>query len=258
MKFDNSFLFKLADRVAEDMQTRQALNCSLMAGDMGRLIYIYEISRLDSKYEEIADLLIDRVLAAMRLPSIQTTYCNGLAGGALGLLYLEDEGFIEGVEDSLEEIDIRLTFEMRRMLENNNIDFLHGATGLAFYFMERLERGNSRSINPLKLYVDYLLNNVITGNDSNSRQTVKWDFHDDKPERQYPICLSHGISSIAMLLCRLLPFFEKDEKYRQLIEGIGNYLIDQKIDPEAYGSVFPSFSKECTPHVFGSRLAWCY
>jgi lantibiotic modifying enzyme len=75
----------------------------------------------------------------------------------------------------------------------------------------------------------------------------------------YNISLSHGMSSIAVILSKLHNIKDIDQKMvKTLLEGCVNYILTQEIDKDKYGSFFSSLAIESSIQLTGSRLAWCY
>ena len=250
----------VADRVAERLNNHATLNYGLLGGDMGRVIFLYLMSKEYPEYEAVADESLGKILHTVRQWSVMPTYCNGLAGFGIGLMYLEEEGFVEGAQEHMQDIDRVLTeCVMKPSKSLRYLDFLHGVTGIMYYFLKRSAGGVDIS-EVAGSYIEYLERYAIMGDSPDGKKTFKWDFHDDDTMKQYPICLSHGTSAIAILLSRLSRIL-KDEVLRKkcvnLAEGIADYLMMQSMDTKVYRSLFPSFSKECaTPNM--SRLGWCY
>ena len=87
---------------------------------------------------------------------------------------------------------------------------------------------------------------------------VKWKSKIEEDFSGYNIGLSHGMASIVLFLCRIIENGFKETKIKDLLRKTCNYILSQEIDQKHYGSFYPSFSKESSIPLTGSRLAWCY
>lgn len=254
---------RMALRIVEELVKKPFLTCGIMGGDFGKVMYIYECSRHNPELQVMADNMLEKLLRDYRNHRYIMTYCNGLAGFGIGLQMLETDGFIEGATEHLSEFDEALDNALRIFLMNGNIDFIHGATGVGFYFISRLQCSCDKANESLTRLVEYLFNHAVWGNDDLGQITAKWVFDRQTALKKYNISLSHGMSSVAILLCRILKYakyFSPDtiDKCRRMLSGIKNYIIGQHIEAGKYGSLFPTFPKECVNEVGKSRLAWCY
>jgi hypothetical protein len=229
----------------------------LLSGKLGEAIFLYEYSIYNPQYYEYANQILDQVYESVYKGNIFHTYCNGLAGICIGIYYLQDRKIIEPFDFVSKEIDCYLEEKLKECVVCNNYDFLHGAIGIGFYFIERINKGNIKLIGALKQVIDYIDKNAIIEND-----LIKWAKINAKTA-SYDISLSHGISSIIIFLCQLLSIkninnYVNTTKIKRLINGAVKYILSQKINVNKYRSYFPYTSVESSQEIKGSRLAWCY
>lgn len=254
MPIDKSkILSGIASHIANNLSGNYQKNYGLLGGAMGNVIFLYYYSQIDHSYEHIADELLDSILRKQDKRIF--SYCNGLSGLGLGLMALENDGFVSGAINSLEDYDRVLNGELRIELRANKHDFLHGFIGLGFYFLERYCLGYGHNLSSLLEIVDYLYSNAgFTDNG------VRWKLN-EKSTGIYNISLSHGMSSTVILLCRIYKFVKLDDKYKnkikELITQSVKYILNQKQSPETNRSYFPSTSLDCSSGSY-SRLGWCY
>lgn len=250
----------LAQQINRHLQSKSKLTYGLLGGDFGSVCFMYHYSRINNRYENIADCMLDRVLQSARNNPTISTYCNGIAGLGIGLKMLEDEQFVDGVSDSLSDFDRNLYIAAIGQMKTRNIDFLHGLTGIGLYFTMRHEHdgSNSEILAEIVKYLDLIRTD---GLDHNNNPTVKWILAEKDHDKSINISMSHGMSSIGILLSRILQQHlspEIDRIIVRLLVGIKNYILAQRIDPLIYGSWFPSFPAEVSSKITGSRLGWCY
>lgn len=238
-------------------------NYSLLGGNFGEIFFLYYYSLVDKSYEEKADNALDTLfhLISSQKQRLIHTYCNGLAGVGVGLHLLEEEGFLSGISDSLDDFDLYLETSLKREFQMENTDFLHGIIGIGFYFIKRHAFIPEKAETQLTLIMDYLAQIAMV---DEANEQLKWQFESEDTETKEKkmrtnISLSHGMSSVILFLSRLvakdiLP--ERLPAIRQQLVWAANYIIAQQLDCEKQGSFFPVFSNE--EFTGRSRLAWCY
>ena len=246
-----------AANISIRLNNRKQLNCSLLGGDLGDIIFLYHYSRIDAHYESIADGLLEKMLQSLSMQPRIATYCNGLAGLGVGLLTLQQDGVISGVDSALGSIDPVISLSLASFVEDNNIDFLHGLIGIGFYLLERNNSSKEYSVSNLSKIVDYLDKSKISDG-----ALVKWRYNEKKLSKPFNISLSHGVSSIVVFLCRLIKSGAFSENYnvkiKQMLQGAVQYLLSNRVDVDRLGCCFASSSLECDDYPHRSRLAWCY
>ena len=175
------------------------------------------------------------------------SYCSGLAGVFTTLRMMNESSLIELDFSEIESAysDSMLQW-MNYCFSNQNYDFLHGALGVGMYF-----KNDSLFI---KAALQSLEKTAVKDGDK-----LKWisSLGQDRPYG-YNICLSHGMSSIVIYLCRVLQSGIMTELNEQLLDSAVKYILSQEIDPVQYGCYFPSQSLENGDPIAKSRLAWCY
>ena len=251
----SNILEGLAKTIAKKLKNTASLNYSLLGGNFGEILFLYYYSRLNPDYLAIAECQTDRMLAGLNRISPIATYCNGLAGLALGLNELQQDGFMQGVDDAIGAFDDVILEHQQADLMSNRHDFLHGFIGLGFYWLMRY-RNSGVGMKALKEIVDYLAASCEVVGDA-----LRWRLPEGKRDKRYNISLSHGISSTIILLSRLSRMSSLPKQMRFEIErlttGAVNYLNGNRQDPERHGSCFPMTSADCSGPS-KSRLAWCY
>ena len=246
----------LAARVAARLFQKSYCSYSLLGNDFGEVMFLYYYSRIDNRYEHIADKLLGKIFHSMKYMPLIGTYCNGLAGLGYGLTILQEDGFIAICDEAMQQLDERINSTLADYLQKGTIDFLHGFVGYGFYFLKRyaIDPGNEKR--RLMSIVNRLHQLAIKQGDC-----IKWQFSDE-PEKRYNISLSHGMASVIVLLCKIADTVDLTTNERdgieQTISGAVNYLLSQRIDHEKYGSWFVSSSIECEVVTRRSRLGWCY
>lgn len=260
---------KILHEIAEDVIVRfdkgeLKNNIGLLSGKAGISLFMFYNSRYfkNEMYEEYAKRILEDVFIDINNDSLLPTYCNGLAGVGWAVNHLTENGFIE--KESLEvlkDFDIYLYNSMIAYSRSGSFDFLHGATGIAFYFTKRIKE-NENVANYLSEYVEELKKHLIFNDENNSAKIVSTVLDENEnPKQVYNLSLSHGMSSIIIILCRIAGI-SPDHKINclSLIERFTNYIIDNKNTARDNKlSFFPSYIEiDGTVKKERSRLAWCY
>ena len=141
---------------------------------------------------------------------------------------------------------------MRDDINESNYDFLHGAIGAGLYFNKK---GNEDITNELIDYLDQTADKNLTSH------IYRWKSIIDhqKKEKVYNISLSHGCSSIALFLSRIISQQKNNidnKKCIDLLKGCIKFILSQKFEDKGKLSIFPSVS--LSESAASSRLAWCY
>ena len=248
-------------RTIEEHCQKENGNYSLLTGNMGEILFLYYYSLRNKSYKEKAEILLDQLTESLSTSSYyQFSYCNGLAGFGIGMHLLAEGGFIEDSPDMLDDIDIVLNHYLEQEIQLKHFDFLHGVIGMGFYFLKHYKYKPAASLLQLQKIVKYLEQTAIS---TPQEDTLKWEIVNwhlpHQAHTKYNISLSHGMSSIAIFLSRLLQLdINPEGKVRKLLEGTLHYILRQRIDEKIYDCYFPSTSLENPGPVNKSRLAWCY
>ena len=247
-------LAKIADRLMADVSDEIP---SLLTGRTGKALFLlyYSTYTMKETYFDMAMKIleedfemIDRGFSIHKLGS-------GLAGIFWLVDHLIEQGYIDAdVRESMQEFDQYLAEKMLEEMEQGNFDFLYGSLGVAFYLLKRYG-ANPDLKNSLEKLIE-LLQQCAIEVDSD---TVKWDtFQPDTLESIPNICLSHGMSGIAIMLSKFVKADIARGMTIPLLRRTINFILSQEIDPGKYVSYFPSRSLESRTPVLTSRMAWCY
>ena len=232
----------------------------LLSGKMGLplSLFIYAVHSHHSKPKRQGLRIIDAVFKEIeQSQNYIFSFCNGLAGIGWTLEHLEQKGYAKyNTNILLEDFDSVLSDVLEHEMKKGNYDFLHGAIGIVLYFISRIHK-NEKLLPVLQKFIVHL-------NDLSEKQpngSIKWRSVIDYETKKtvYNISLSHGMASIAAILSRLYAIKGLDKKMvEKLLQDCINYILEQEIDKDRYGTFFPSYALESTEYLHGSRLAWCY
>lgn len=126
------------DRMVEQMTGKPVSDIGLLKGRMGMVIFLFHYSRLyqNEICRQKAEQMLEELLAGIKA---DTHYglSTGLSGIGWGLIYLHQEGFIEGnIDEILEDFDKKIMEIDPERIINLNQDY--GLSGIVIYLLARL------------------------------------------------------------------------------------------------------------------------
>jgi len=225
----------------------------LYTGNAGIALFLFYYAKykndmkIHQKALEMVNDLFKRIEEATKP---QFSHCSGIAGVGWLVHHLCRQRFMLADPDKLlAEIDEYLYVMALSEFERGNYDFMHGAMGMVFYFIKRNDRDYLQRLIKALTYIT-----VWDGNCAKWESVIKYE----EGIKGFNIAMSHGSSSIALVLCKVLQIMPEEETAQKLLQGAITYILNQEIPVEQYGSYFPTFSIESQPEVVKTRLAWCY
>lgn len=246
-------LSAIAEIVLNDK--KEAERVDLMGGRAGMALFLFYYAKFtgEEKYYDHAMELLNEIFDKINDGFIFNTFAGGLAGIGWTVDHLIREEFIDADSDELlGELDEYLYKMMMADIGKGFYDFLHGALGMAAYFLCRT--GNEKS----KEYLTEIVDALEKASTKDKDGAIKWEsvLDREKDMKGYNLSLSHGISSIFVTLSKIYEQGIDKEKTYSLMEGAVTFLLQQALDTSKFFSCFPSWVCEHPPTA--SRLAWCY
>lgn len=217
---------------------------SLFNGKGGLLLLYHNLYTVlgDDDYSRKSQLITEQLMDDITKGIPSFTYCDGLTGIAALFSYLREKAFFDNSIDSLlEQCDQVLHNALQVTLDNANWDYLHGASGIILYFIERNRTGRGpKSLEPV-------IDQVIRGQLEQSGE--------------YTNCgMAHGLVSLLMLLSKYVRIAEDPANIRSHIKAIAEKLMAFRSSDPGSLSVFPSIVKPANPAEWNYEvpLGWCY
>jgi lantibiotic modifying enzyme len=251
------------DKLNETLAGATGGNDSLLGGELGLIYYYSQLYKVTEEigYKEKVEGLLARVFANINSGYPQLIGTSFNAGGA-GLGYvvnaLSAEGFISfDLEKEFAELDRFLYTTAVCQIEDDFIDFLHGALGTVHYFTQRAS-------SPL---VDRYLDELI---DKLCRRVNKTDGGywfsnyvislEDKENINFG--LSHGQCGFLLLLINAWHRSSHKALIEKIVmEGI-RFIRKYKMDVDFSNDEYSSFpfvvKREAREITAPNRLGWCY
>jgi lantibiotic modifying enzyme len=230
---------------------------NLLGGAPGLALFHFYLGRAtgdDSLAERGMDL-ISRASDTLEKGFNSTTFASGLAGLGWSITHLARQGFFEAdVAEILIDLTEPLQQSMMEYIQRGEYDYLHGALGIALYFLERSDLPETPAI--LLALVEELARQAQT----DVHGGLKWESELDRETKQrgFNLSLSHGQASIIDILGRMVTAGYGGGKARPLLAGAVTYLLQHELPENTRSTaIFASRVMPGEP-LAGSRLGWCY
>jgi len=229
---------------------------SLMTGKSGIALFFayHSLYSGGRKEKNLAQQYISEAFESINNGFTYHTFSGGIAGICWTVKYLISLGIIDiSRKNELEKLDNYLIQCMLKDMEKGNYDFLHGALGNALYLLSSSDMKN------ILVNLKSLLEILDSKKQIEENCNYKWltDLDQEGNLKGYNLGLSHGQTSIIMLLSLFYKYGINREKSLNLIQGAVRYLFQQELDIKKGVSYFPNWIIPGEP-IETSRLAWCY
>jgi len=236
---------------------------TLLNGKLGLVYYYYNSYEATSNpdYRNRGDELLEGIFKNINsgYPKlIGSSFSTGGAGLGYVVNSLVKDRLIEfDIEEGLRELEEFLYHTASYQIEEDFIDYLHGALGVIHYFTTR---GNSPEI---RRYLDDLIKKLYSRairSDAGywfSNYVLKLE-----EKENINFGLAHGLSGILLILLNAYPLSQHKDMIRtvvlQGIRFIRKYKMDVDFSNEEY-SFFPFIvNKDADEITAPNRLGWCY
>ena len=230
----------------------------LFKGKAGFILFLINFSMLvkESKYVNKLENFIIEIFDIINKGFSNPTFANGISGFGWLIEFLEQNGFIEiNTNRTIGKLDEYLYHMMIRKIRNGNFDYLHGAGGIALYFLKRMKKF-PKAKEFLFEYIDVL--DEISIREENGKRKWISDINTkyNNTERVYNLSMSHGIASIISILSKMYAQdINKNKSEEMLIEAV-HYFLSQQHDIKEYTSYSQNKVSLENHQSENSFLAW--
>ena len=251
------------DRVNAAIEEGSSRDDSFLSGKLGLIFYYFHLYKVTGATDfcNKAEDLLDNVLADLNTDSPKLVGASfGSGGSGLGYVmsFLQQEGFVNfDIDREFADLDEYLFNMALNQMNEDFIDYLHGAIGVMHYFTER---------KPTPVILDYLDRLILALCSRVVKKDAGYWFRNylirTGNEDYINFGLSHGLSGILLILLNTYErSAHKDLIQKVILEGIRfirKYKMDIDFSNDEY-SFFPTFFKqEATEITAPNRLGWCY
>jgi lantibiotic biosynthesis protein len=237
-----------------------------LGGSLGLLYYYYHAGKVlqNNAFTINAENLLAKVFEDINNTGkgmVGPLFGNGAAGFAYTVNYLQENEFIDfDIENEFTDLEKYLFNAAKELLATNDIDYLHGATGIFHYFTTRA--GASYQIHKyLNILAEDICNKAIK--DKDGIWFKNYSLERLKENNTVDFGLAHGLSGILLILIKAWPFLNNKEPAEQIIKSGIEYILAHQFpaddDETQEYSLFPTtLNNETNELMRINRLAWCY
>jgi lantibiotic modifying enzyme len=201
-----------------------------------------------------SESLLDHVLNKIEQETmLSPTFSDGLAGVGITILLLQETTMIDGLDNEFfTDLDRYLGRVLDKSLQENDLDPLHGALGIATYFVKRKRTD----------VVSNVIRTLMAFRENSGGETRFSYYYDDKLSWVYDLGLAHGMAGILSFLTTCCDAGFMERECQEMISGIMTFYDNNTQNHDLAGSWFGNFIQRDTygqPRLYEtSRLAWCY
>lgn len=236
-------------------------NCTnsigLLGGDCGSLLFLYYYYKL-TKNESILLIIQNKLdLIIQNITSLENaSYCNGYSGICWLVRFMVNEGVVNvsDIDEELHNIDQYITEYIKRGLQRNDYDFLHGTLGMTYYFVTQ---NNKNGVFIVEKFLESLENSKIVNDDGSAKWLLPTYVNVHELKNVYNLSLSHGMASFISILSKLVKNGINIELSIPLLTQASLY-FKNNMNPPSFRSSFSPWLTPDSDLFLESRLAWCY
>lgn len=256
---------ELLNLIAQDIEQFEYTANGLYSGALGKALFFiyYGIYLTDESYVDKGLEVLDTVIQTTSEEEFpQLTLANGLSGLANALLLLKEADLLELEEEDMAQFDLVLNSAVQLFNREDNFDFLHGLTGCAVYFANRIRLFGHDEVSE-KVLTDTMqhLQRITVKGDSGAYPVTKVTFG-DLHFQGINFGLSHGMPSFIYLLLQIHRAGVAQETCRTMIYDYIDFMFSKSNPMPGSISYFPSAltlqEGDYEGDLSVSRIAWCY
>jgi lantibiotic modifying enzyme len=213
----------IAKALVQSWKQQEEKPTGVLAGYPGEILFVLCYAQItgNQAYYNLGHTLLQSQLNSLNEHVLLHTHCSGLAGWGWTFLHLKENELLEdNVNELLLPIDAYLGKQLVADMQKGNWDFLHGATGVALYFLKR-RKYTSAADAILHWFINVLEEKAIK-----TESGIKWAaIRGKEKEIIFNISLSHGMSAIVAFLAKTFSSGILTTKVKGMMQGAIQYIL---------------------------------
>jgi hypothetical protein len=248
-----------------DINTEDNNNISLCNGIGALPIFYYLQFKLTNNKEYVDKIhdLITKIITIINENDVQLSYCNGLVGIAHLFNYIRKQDVLNpealiDIEEALLIIDKNVAdYYISHTKTMEDIDFLHGAFGAAFYLIERFPDNPDIVVKNKIIQLFEILSNIVLDDikKTNSVNGVL-DYTDDTHRTNCG--LAHGHISFMIIFAKFVEKIPDNILVNKALQKSIECLLEFENNNDNGFSVFPGIAINKLTANYNTTLGWCY
>lgn len=248
-----------------DLNIEYNNNISLCNGIGSLPIFYYLQYKLtkEKKYEDKIHHLISKIIEIINDNEVQLSYCNGLVGVAHVFNYIRKQDVLTpealiDIEDALLTIDENIAdYYISQTKTIEDIDFLHGSFGAAFYLIERFPDNPNILFKNKIIQLFEILSNIVI-DDVNKTNSVSNVIDFIESTHRTNCGLAHGHISYMIIFSKFLEKIPKNILVNEALYKSVKCLLEFENKNNSGLSKFPGIAVNKLTANYSTTLGWCY
>lgn len=248
-----------------DLNMEHNSHISLCNGIGSLPVFYYLQYKLTNEEEYLTKIhnLISKIIEIINETDVPLSYCNGLVGVAHVFNFIKNKDILNSeslidIEDALLTIDEGVAdyyINHTRIIED--IDFLHGSFGAAFYLIERFATNKNFQFKEKLIQLFEILATIVLA-DIEKTNSVK-DLYNTTEDTHVTNCgLAHGHISYIIVFSKFLEQIPENNLVREALNKSVTCVLEFENNNENNLSQFPSIATNKITAVYNTTLGWCY
>lgn len=249
--------------IEDDKKNNEDLSLFTGIGALPVLKYLKYKFTNDPKVIEEIHTILNRFINKLNESEVHPNYCSGLAGLAKMFDYLLrkkilDKEAAEDLKEALQDIDeLIFAITLKNTKSIDDVDFLHGSFGTAFYLLERIPYNSDPHFKQNVLLLFERLVNIVEEDITNSDKVENEVVVDDLLYRTN--CgLAHGHLAYIMIFSKFLEIYPENDVVREVLKRSVSCLLKFESTDENTFAKFPSIAINQATAEYDIALGWCY
>lgn len=252
------------DKLNKLLEEHTSNNDSFLKGKLGLVFYYYHLYKAteQSQLKHKAEDLLDQILAGINAHNpglIGPVLSTGGAGLGYAVNFMAREGLLEmrtGI--AFNELDRYLFNTAASLIAEDNIDFLHGALGIVYYFTEKKEDDVAAN-SYLDLLIEMICRKAVEGE---SGCWFKTSLMKVGEKQKVNFSLAHGMCGILLVLLNAFERSSHSELIAKTVRDGIRFIVKHKMDVDFLQNEYSFFPFVVDPDeneisAF-NRMAWSY
>jgi hypothetical protein len=248
-----------------DINIEDNNDISLCNGIGALPIFYYLQFRLtnNKEYVEKIHSLITKIIEIINENEVPLSYCNGLVGVAHVFNYIRKQDVLNhealiDIEDALLTIDESVVdYYISQTKTIDDVDFLHGSFGAAFYLIERLPDNPDIVFKNKIIQLFEILSNIVLG-DIKKTNSVSNIVDCNEHTHKTNCGLAHGHISYMIIFSKFLEKIPENILVNEVLQKSVECLLQFENSNDRGLSQFPGIAVNKLTANYSTTLGWCY
>ena len=233
---------------------------SLTTGIGGVPIFYYMLYKLEKKEVYLSKIyeVVEEIFDMLDSEDFKLTFSSGLTGLGCVFNFLRKNNVLkeENINESLEIIDETIAdFTISNLSSIDDVDFLHGALGGAYYLNERLK--DNPLIKERTIIIFEKLASIILDDIKKTYEVSTLLKYDDETHRTN--CgLAHGHISYMIIFSKFIENFPNNQLIISAIRESAKCVLSFESNNKSNLSLFPGIAINKHTAEYNIHLGWCY